>query len=234
MARRRWWRAVRGVPGRVRLDVLRVLLGADVRADRPDPADGRDRVPRQARELSLAGALGLGLLRVVVRPGAAARCGVRERGHRGAARQERGGPDRQPPRPAASVRPVPGGDDGRDAAHARRPLPGREDGRRSAGARATMGSPVHRPVHPHGGDLGRLDRGRGLRRDGHVHGRRVDDRVPAGRAGRLRADDRDGSARPGLRRVLRQLRGALPLARDDLGRPVPQHAEVVDEPGHTA
>ena len=38
-------------------------------------------------------------------------------------------------------------------------------------------------------------------------------------------------ARPGLRRVLQQLCGALPVARDDLGRPVPQHAEVVDEPG---
>src|SRR5215211_1010811 len=94
-----------------------------------------------------------------------------------------------------------------------------------------MGPPLHRPVHHHGDDLGRLDRGRGLRRDGYVHERRVDDRVPGGRADRLRADDRDGSARPGLRRVLRQLGGSVPLARDDLGRPLPQHAEVVDEPG---
>ena len=114
----------------------------------------------------------------------------------------------------ASVGPVPGGDDGRDAAHARRALPGREDGGRSAGAGATMGPPLHRPVHPHGGDLGRVDRGRGLRGDGHVHGRRVDPRLPGGCPGRLRADDRHGAPQPGTppRSSAARRSSALPLA----------------------
>ena len=73
---------------------------------------------------------------------------------------------------------------------------------------------LHRPVHPHGGDLGRVDRGRGLRGDGHVHGRRVDPRVPDGRPSRLRADDRHGAPRQGHRRVLQQLGGPRPLVRD--------------------
>ena len=80
------------------------------------------------------------------------------------------------------------------------------------------------------GDLGRVDRGRGLRRDGHVHGRCVDDRVPAGGPGRLPADDRHGAPRPGHRRVLQQLGGPRALPGDHLGRAVPELAQVVDEP----
>ncbi len=180
VARRRWRRPVRGVPGRLRVAVLGLLLGADARPDRPDPADGRDRVPQQARERR-AGARSWDTVFSVssFALAAPARRGVRERHHRRAAGQERGGPHRQPPRPAAAVRLFAGADHGRDAAHARRPVPGRQDRGRSPGARPRW---VPRFIA-----LFALTAaisavwivGRGLRRDGHVHGRRLDARLPA-------------------------------------------------------
>src|SRR5262245_13984806 len=176
----------------------------------------------------MEGPVGLGLLGLVVRAcSAAGRC-VRQRDQRGSAGRGRRDQARQPPRRAASVRAVPRRDNDRDVADARVALPDRQDRGRPAGPRAALGSMVHRRVHADRGRLGGVDRGLGLRRDGHVHRRRVDARLPGRRPGGLRRDGRDVPARARHRCILRELCGAVPLARHDLGRPVSEHPEVLD------
>ena len=136
VARRR--RAVRRVPARLRLPVLRLLPRVHARAAGDDPADRLDRVPEQGSVAPLAIGLGHGLRAGVGRAGASPRRRVRQHAERRAARRRRQH-HRRPRRDADAVRPARRCDHGRDVRGSRRDLPRDEDRGRPAGADRARG-----------------------------------------------------------------------------------------------